>query len=102
MASHRREWPALSETIAKAQAARTPGAKNHRPGRGQDRSKTEKFSQQVATSSKRNIASAIGQPHAKAQHPMAKRHLPMDTWPGRSRLSARNTNRVFWLFFEQL
>jgi hypothetical protein len=25
MASHRREWPALSETIAKAQAARTPG-----------------------------------------------------------------------------
>jgi len=34
MASHRREWPALSETIAKAQAARTPDAKSTRPDEG--------------------------------------------------------------------
>src|SRR5690606_6840734 len=49
---------------------------NHRPGRGQDRSKTEKSSQHPETSSKWNMWSAI----QRAQHrkPPAVEHMGVD------------------------
>jgi hypothetical protein len=60
MASHRREGHCAQRNHRKSAGRKNAGHKQkHTPGRGQDRSKTEKFSQQSETSSKWNMCSAI-------------------------------------------
>src|SRR5690606_126830 len=76
MASHRREGHCAQRNHRTRAGRKNAEHANHRPGRGQDRSKTEKFSQHPETSSKWNMWSAI----QRAQHrkPPAVEHMGVD------------------------